>query len=209
MRIAAIIPAYNEERTVASVIRAVQDADVASEIIVVDDGSTDTTAAVAASVGAKVLSLPQNCGKAFAMKAGVGYTDAELLVYLDADLMGLCSDHVWQLVEPVRRREADMTVGVFRGGRWRTDLAQWIAPYLSGQRALRRWIMDEMEGVETMGYGIERALTHFARRNRLQVRHVELLGVTQVTKEEKAGLWKGLRARVRMYRELVRLPRLS
>lgn len=209
MRIAAIIPAYNEKRTVAAVIRAVQDADVASEIIVVDDGSTDATAAVAASVGAKVLSLPQNSGKAFAMKAGARYTDAELLVYLDADLVGLRSGHVCALVEPVLRREADMTVGVFRGGRWRTDLAQWITPYLSGQRALRRWIIDEMGDIETMGYGIERALTGFARRNRLQVRYVELFGVTQVTKEEKAGLWRGLRARLRMYGELVRLPRPS
>lgn len=207
MRIAAIIPAYNEERTVAGVVQVVQKAGVASEIIVVDDGSTDATTAVAMRAGAKVLSLPRNSGKACAMKAGADCIDAELLLYLDADLLGLRPDHVCALVAPVLRRQADMTVGVFRGGRWRTDLAQRVTPYLSGQRALRHWIIDQIENIETMGYGVERALTYFAQEKRLQVQHVELLGVTQVTKEEKTGLWNGLRARFRMYGELIRLPR--
>lgn len=207
MEIAAIIPAFNEERTLAGVVRAVQEAGVASELIVVDDGSTDATAAVAERLGATVIALPTNSGKAKAMKAGADHTDAEVLLYLDADLVGLRPVHVRALVEPVLHRQADMTVGVFRGGRWRTDLAQWITPYLSGQRAMRHWIMDQIEEVEAMGYGVERALTAFARENELQVEHVELTGVTQVTKEEKSGLWKGLQARFRMYRELIRLPR--
>lgn len=207
MGIAAIIPAFNEERTLPGVVRAVQEAGVASELIVVDDGSTDATAAIAKQLGVTVIALPTNSGKARAMKAGADHTDAEVLLYLDADLIGLRPGHVRALVEPVVCRQADMTVGVFRGGRWRTDLAQWITPHLSGQRAMHHWIINQIENVEAMGYGVERALTSFARQNRLQTRHVELIGVTQVTKEEKSGLLKGLRARFRMYGELIRLPR--
>lgn len=207
MEIAVIIPAFNEERTLASVVRAVQASGVASEVIVVDDGSTDATAAVAKKLGAAVISLPRNTGKANAMKAGADHTGATILLYLDADLIGLGPEHIRALVKPVLRRNADMTVGVFRCGRWQTDLAQRLTPYLSGQRAMRRWIVDQIDNLETLGYGVERALTKFAREHRLQVQYVELAGVTQVTKEEKSGLWNGLRARLRMYRQVIRLPR--
>lgn len=207
MGIAAIIPAFNEERTLAQVVRAVQEAGVASELIVVDDGSTDSTAAVAKELGVTVISLPTNCGKAQAMKAGADHTSGEVLLYLDADLIGLRPAHVRALVEPVVKGQTEMTVGVFGGGRWRTDLAQRLTPDLSGQRAMRRWIMSRIENVEAMGYGVERALTALARTNGLQIRYIELIGVTQLTKEEKSGLWNGLRARFRMYRQPARLPR--
>ena len=68
MKVAAVIPAYNEERTVASVVRAVREAPSISEVIVVDDGSTDRTAQVARQAGARVVHLETNVGKGGAMK---------------------------------------------------------------------------------------------------------------------------------------------
>lgn len=45
------------------------------------------------------------------------------------------------------------------------------------------------------------------REKRLQIEYIKLMGVTQMTREEKSGLWNGLRARIQMYRQLIRLPR--
>ncbi len=204
MKVAAVVPAYNEEATIGAVLSALQECRVIDDIVVVADGCTDGTAEVARRYRCQVVELWPNQGKGAAMVAGVRSTDAGVIVFLDADLVGLREEHVTDLILPVVQDEADMTVGVFRHGRLATDLAQTITPFLSGLRGVRRQIMEDIPGVETTRYGVEVALTRHARRHRLRVREVRLSGLTHVMKEEKMGLWAGLRARLRMYWEIVR-----
>lgn len=66
---AAVIPCLNEGRTIAAVVRGVRA--LTSRVIVVDDGSTDTTAATAAAVGARVVRHPRNRGKGAALRTGI------------------------------------------------------------------------------------------------------------------------------------------
>ena len=66
------------------------------------------------------------------MAAGVAATDASVLLFLDADLVGLTQQHVLDLLNPVIAGEVDMSVGVFRGGRVFTDLAQVLVPTSPG-----------------------------------------------------------------------------
>ena len=135
MRAAAIVPAYNEESTVAKVLEVLVTVPEIDEVILVNDGSTDRTSEIAASIpGVRVIDLPENRGKAYAMLKGARSTDAEVLVYFDADLIGLKPEHVIALLEPVLKQEVAMTYGVFTDGRWLTDLAQKVTPSLSGQR---------------------------------------------------------------------------
>lgn len=207
MRVAAIIPAFDEEKTVGSVVETVIAANVVDEVIVVNDGSNDQTSKVAAAAGARVIDLKQNMGKGGAMKAGADNTDADVVLFLDADLTGLTASHLLDLLDPVVCDEADMTVGVFDEGRFATDMAQKITPFLSGQRAMRKWIMSEVPHVEHSRYGVEVALSRFAEKHHLRVRKVNLKHVAQVTKEEKLGLVKGFQARLRMYWEIIRLSK--
>lgn len=207
MKVVAIIPAYDEEKTVASVVRAVRSSNLVDEVIVVNDGSSDRTSQVAKAAGARVIDLAQNVGKGGAMKAGADATDADVLLFLDADLTGLTPEHLHDLLHPVVTNDADMTVGVFEEGRFATDMAQKITPFLSGQRAMHRWIMSEVPHVEHSRYGVEMALSRFAEKQNLRVRHVNLKHVAQVTKEEKLGLVRGFQARLRMYWEIIRLSR--
>ena len=65
------------------------------------------------------------------MVAGVEATDADVLLFLDADLIGLRTDHVEEMVRPIRSGSAEMVVGKFRGGRRLTDWSQLIAPNIS------------------------------------------------------------------------------
>jgi len=97
-----------------------------------------------------------------------------------------------------------MAIGVFDGGRPATDLAQLIAPYLSGQRALRRDLLEGIEDLDETGFGVELALTQYVRRQKYRVKAVSLRDMTHQMKEEKLGLVQGFAARLKMYWEIGR-----
>lgn len=208
MSVSVIIPAYNEEKHIGEVlaaVKAVKDVGEVVDIIVVNDGSTDRTAEVAYSFGVKVIELPRNMGKGCAMKVGLDNTSASVVLFLDADLVGIQPHHVRALLAPVYHGAADMALGVFCSGRGVTDLAQRLTPFLTGQRAVKRWVLDMLnEDVWNTGYGIEMVLTRYARKYNLKVMEVPLYGVTHAMKEEKMGVMRGMAARVKMYWEIAR-----
>jgi len=203
VKVSVIIPAYNEGARIKRVISAVKNASLPSEIIVVSDGSTDNTVEMAHSEGVNVVVLPENQGKGAAMKAGVCSTDAEVYVFIDADLVGLTPDHVDSLIRPVTEGESDATLGVFGGGRPTTDLAHKMTPGLSGQRAVKASLLKTLPSIEESGYGVEVMLNKHLEKHHAKVKRVELHGVSQILKEEKMGGLEGLAARIKMYRDIV------
>lgn len=207
VNIAAIIPAYNEEHTIGRVIEAVHESGLVDSVVVVSDGSTDRTAEAARRQGAQVIELGANAGKGAALKAGTDSVRADVYLFLDADLIGLRGLHVRQLLTPVLTGEAEMTVGVFGGGRLATDLAQRIAPFLSGQRAVTRQLLERIPELGQVRYGVEVALTRHSISNNITVREVVLKDLTHRMKEEKLGFWRGFHARLRMYWEIARYLR--
>lgn len=109
--VVAVIPAYNEERFVASVvINARQYADI---VIVVDDGSTDRTAFLAEQAGARVIRMRQNGGKGLALNAGFDAArqlNPEAVVMLDSDAQHDPAE-IPLLASPVLSGDADVVVG--------------------------------------------------------------------------------------------------
>jgi len=202
-RCAVVVPAFNEAGGVGAVVAAAR-ASETGPVWVVDDGSTDGTAAAARAAGAHVLELGSNVGKGGALLAAAQMLDADVLVLLDADLVGLQAMHVRALADPVVRGDADMTRGVFRGGRWRTTAAQRLMPQLNGQRALRRSALFGVPGIGASRYGVEVAIGEHARRHGWRCLDVALEGVSQVMKEEKRGWLAGLSLRAGMYRDILR-----
>lgn len=208
LKVAAIVPAYNEGPRIGAVLRTLVEAAALDEIVVVNDGSGDDTSQVARSFPEVTpLDLAVNQGKGGAIRAGALHTDADVILLLDADLIGLRTPHIRDLLAPVLSGEADMTVGVFRGGRFATDLSQILVPYISGQRALRRDLLLAVPGIGETRFGVETAMTRHARACRLRVRTVVMQGVTHPMKEEKLGFIRGARARLAMYGEIVRSMR--
>ena len=203
MKVAAIVPAYNEADRLDSVLDALQQASLVNQTIVVNDGSTDDTYAVACRrQGVYALNLPQNLGKGGAMHAGASSTDADVIVFLDADLVGLTGEQVDSIIRPVIDRRLDMCIGVFRGGRKLTDLAQIVTPYISGQRAMLRQMFLEVPGIQAVRSGVEVAMTRYFRANGLKIGTITLVGCSHVMKEEKMGCARGFGARLRMYYEI-------
>lgn len=199
---AVLIPAYNEADNVACVVGTAKATGYA--VWVVDDGSEDATAECARAAGAEVLTLPENRGKGGAVFAGAAHVEAEVVVLIDADLLGLTPKHVTTLARPVLVGRATMTRGVFSGGRWRTTTAQRLTPQLSGQRAVLREKLLEVPGLTESRYGLEVLITEYAKRTGWRVQDVPLEGVSQVMKEEKRGFWVGTGIRLRMYGEIFR-----
>lgn len=204
MKTSVIIPAYNEEHTIAEVIKTVKKVPEIESIVVVSDGSTDRTVEIARSLKVKVYEMKENIGKGGAMKRGFEKTDSEILLFLDADLIGLKCEHIYSLIDPIRKNIADMTIGIFSKGRLITDLSQFITPYISGQRAIRRKIIDVIPDLDLSKFGVEVAINKAVKKYDYRIQTIKLCNVTQRIKEEKYGLLEGTKKRLQMYLDIVK-----
>lgn len=177
---AAIVFAYNEAQFIEPLLLSLKKLIVAGEnkpllgsIIVVDDGSTDQTAAIARNAGVKIVQLKENRGKAFAFYKGVkeAYANgATTIVTLDADLQPVSRKQIETLLRPLQNKGVDMTKGTVAGD----------ATYLSGQRAIKMKVLEPLlhqarkwrvflgirngRPIYRMGYGLERALNTLIKR---------------------------------------------
>ncbi len=113
MKILVIIPAYNEQENLASVVRDLRENFSEADIIVVDDGSTDNTAEVAESLDVKVLRLPYNLGIGAAMQTGFRYAlerKYDIAVQFDGDGQHIAAE-IKKLLPTIRNGNADLTIG--------------------------------------------------------------------------------------------------
>ena len=130
----AIVPALNEQETIGRVIDEIRAFDPGFEIVVVDDGSTDRTAAVAEARGAHVLVLPFNLGIGGAVQTGYQYArdnGFELAVQIDGDGQHNPPE-VARLVGPILDGHADMVVGTrfVEGGGYRGTRVRRVGIHL-------------------------------------------------------------------------------
>jgi glycosyltransferase involved in cell wall biosynthesis len=183
--VAAVIPAWNEAKTVGAVVYAALDARLVDDVVVVDNASTDTTAAVALAHGARVVVEPAQ-GKGEAMRTGVAAAPhADVIVFLDADLVGLRAEHVDDLVGAVVHGKAAMACGLFDRGPVVNRVFLHLLPVLTGQRAMRRELFDQLVAADLHGYRVEAALNSLVALTGLSRRDWVMNGLWHRTKEEK------------------------
>ena len=206
MKTSVIIPAYNEAERIKSVLQAVDSAENTIELIVVNDGSTDNTSEVVeeSEVDLTLLELKNNTGKANALARGIDEASHSSLMFVDADLKGLESEHIDDMINTYGEGSWDMVIGVFHKGRLNTDLSQKISPHLSGQRVLSRSLWNKLNKSAAEEFGVEMALTKLSLRENLDTTKVKLTGVTHVMKEEKRGFAEGLKSRLKMYGNIIK-----
>ena len=84
-KVSIIIPAFNEEHTIADIVKRVRRYFPEAEIIVINDGSEDNTARIAQDSGAIVFNHPYNIGNGAAIKSGIRTATGEVLVFMDGD----------------------------------------------------------------------------------------------------------------------------
>lgn len=184
MATSAIVPARNEAETVATVVRTALASPLVDEVIVVDGWSTDGTRDQAAASGAKVIH-PDVAGKGEAMLAGLAETDADVVVFLDGDLTGLRTHHVDRLVRTVATGQAIMACGLFDRGPLRNVVWLHLAPILTGERALRREVIESLDTEDVAGYRVEAALNCRASDLGGPIAAFVCRGMFHATKEKK------------------------
>lgn len=108
-RISVVIPAYNEAMSIGGVITDCKA--FCDEIVVVDDGSTDTTADIGKESGAVVIRNKKNLGVTKAIQRGLDIAQGDIIVTMDADGQHDPSD-IPRLIEPIIDREGDVVLGV-------------------------------------------------------------------------------------------------
>lgn len=211
MKVVAIVPALNEEANIGNVLKVLLKSKDLDEVILVDGGSKDRTTEIGEKLGVRVLRLPKKggSGKGNAMKKGVESTDADIIVFIDADLKNLSSEHVSLLVEPILKKEAVMCVGIRERRGWGriSEFFIKIDPLtaVAGERAMEPRIFEAIPVDFIQGFMVETALNYYCLANKLPVSYVKLKGLRIVIKEKKWGLFKGFFARLKMFGELLRI----
>ncbi|MFQ5708460.1 MAG: glycosyltransferase family 2 protein [bacterium] len=112
-KVLIIIPAFNEERNIASVIHSIQKDCPKHDIVVINDGSSDSTAELAEKCGVPVISLPFNLGIGGAVQTGLLYADRngyDVAIQLDADGQHK-SEEVEKLTSLIEQNNCDMVMG--------------------------------------------------------------------------------------------------
>jgi glucosyl-3-phosphoglycerate synthase len=192
-RVAVVLPALDEERTVGDIVATIRGdlmmpaSALVDDLVVVDSGSRDATAAVAADAGARVIRpgeplphLPPRRGKGEAMWRGLAATDADIVVFVDADLQSFDSRFVVALLGPLLstpdiqfvkaaydRPATDPAVPSNGGGRVTELMARpWISAFwpqlggvlqpLAGEYAARANLLRELPF--RCGYGVDLGL---------------------------------------------------
>jgi glycosyltransferase involved in cell wall biosynthesis len=192
VNVSIVIPAFNEEQSIASQIQAVRQVmdqtEWVYEIIVVNDGSTDGTAKEAAGQGAKLISLPENRGYGAALKTGIAKAQADLIVIIDADGTYPCAA-IPELLSKVD--QYDMVVAA-RTGRdvhipFERRAPKWflnhLASYLAGRhipdinsglRVFKKPLVERFQALLPSGFSFTTTITLALLCNDFQVLYVPI-----------------------------------
>ena len=202
----AVVPARNEAPTVAAVVEACRRCAYTGQVIVVDDGSSDGTGERAQAAGAKVIRRdPAEAGsKAHAMHAGVEASDAEAILFVDADCLGLTAGHLDEICRPFIEGRAVMSIGFFDYRLWNPIVLR--LPPTTGERIVPRWVWYEIPAEKRKGWTIEIMINEVIAERRLPTVARTMRGVTHRTKRQKYGFLRGYRETWRMFWMLVGLP---
>ncbi|MDO8505842.1 MAG: glycosyltransferase [bacterium] len=204
MKVVAIVPAYNEEKTIGGVVKTLKSSPLVGEVIVISDGSKDKTASIARASGADLVhEFPWRHGKGSAMAHGVTHTDSEILFFADADLSGFTTDHIERIVKPVIEGKFVQVVGLRDRGRFLMWLSQYL-PLIGGERAMLRKVFTDIPDYYMKGFKAESALNYYCRANKLPYGTVEMPGIKIVKKMTKFGFWGGLKEYIKMSWQIIK-----
>lgn len=212
MRVAFLIPAHNEERSIAEVLARIDLLAIDCQVIVIDDGSADSTATIAERSGATVLRQPHR-GKGAAIRAAIPHIDAEIVVIQDAD-MEYDPAEVPALIEPIGRGLADVVYGSrLSGGKPQRAYLFWhmvgnrflslltgvlfnttLSDMETGYKAFRSDVLRSLD-LRQDGFGIEPEITGKICRQHLRIYEVPISYYGRTYAEGKKITWRdGFRA---------------
>lgn len=203
MQISVIVPVFNEEKTIKEIGKVLLNSKTISEVIFVDDGSTDKSFEILKKFEGekvKLLRNKKNLGKGQTLGLGIKEAKGDILVFLDADLKGLKEIHIQKIVKPLIKNNFIGAIGVPLGRK--SDLYKPWAIYLSGERAyFKKDILPYLPKIFEMRYGIEIFLNSLF--NPKEIKIVPLFGLVSPPKFEKRNFSQALKEYYKEIKEII------
>ncbi len=203
--VSIIIPALNESKRIEEILSQIKGHPKVVEIIVVDDGSSDGTSYVVRNFvrlnpdsGVRLIQLEHNLGKADAMEIGVQQASSDVIMFLDADVIGFTHQKMSAIMDPVLDGKYEMFVGVNARRIYILNKLLRVVPIISGARALTKNLWNSIPKKHKKNFMIEIALNYGAKQTELGMNMILIEGMRHTIKERKYGLWRGFIARVKM-----------
>ncbi len=208
VKITAVVPAFNEAETVASVLEIVTTFPLFTQVILINDGSTDQTGVVMKKFSKErkvtFIDLKENVGKTKAVIEGMKKCKGELVCFIDADLTGLKYEYIYKMIYYVLNGEFDMTILDREGDRispigWAQS---WTSRFNGGERAFWKKDWDKIRFEKDALYGIEQVMNLYYVSKGKKVRTIWCPGLYGAYQTKKKGLIKGLDVYRKMFTEI-------
>ncbi len=202
-KISCIICAYNEEKRIWLVLNALKDHPDISEVIVVNDGSTDDTTNIVEQYDfVKLISFEKNQGKSKAMSAGINAAQNDILMFLDADILTITPTEISELAKPVLENKADVTFSLRKNSLW--IYRQLGLDFVSGERVIaKKYFDNQTEEMSSLpGFGVEVFMNRIIIKNKLRLQSIDWKNVLVARKSAKLGFWMGFKGELKMIRQI-------
>lgn len=192
-KVSIVICVFNEETTIEDVIKACVEYNPNSEILVIDDGSTDDTQKLVMdlnkSLDFRYVKMDENQGKSYAMAKGVKEASHDIILFFDADVTGIKKEHFEKILEPLYSDEADMILGQPS----ETLIDYRVNPFkgLTGERALhKKDIVPILDDIREISFGVETYINLYFKAHGKRIKYIIMDGLTHPTKYKKTSAVK-------------------
>lgn len=206
--VSAIVAAYNEAKTVKPILTILVNHPQVTEVIAVDDGSTDTTWQKIQSINShKLIALRHqlNLGKGAAIAEAVRKAKGEVLLFIDADLRKFHPIHIDLLLSPLSIDANCMTIGIRESHRTLDKTLQIIMKLLGGERAIaKKQVIPLLSKIKNSGYGVEIIINSQVIRKKHKIYTIPLPGLKHPLKTEKRGIYEMLKEYWREQNEVLK-----
>ncbi len=208
MKISCIIPVYNEGARVRGVLDVVVGHSLVDEVIVVDDGSTDSTAEVLTGYKGIRVITQKNHGKTYAVMVGIRESKNDIVMLIDSDLIGLQARHITELATPVLEGRADMSITLRKNS---LLIYRMLGlDFVSGERVFNEKIIRDLNALTHLpGFGLEVFLNSIVIAKNLRLKVVWCDTLVSPRKSKKMGWFAGMMGDGRMIGQIASLISVS
>ncbi|MCC7289637.1 glycosyltransferase family 2 protein [bacterium] len=214
--ISCVIPAFNEGKRISKVLDVVVSFPSFSEIVLINDGSSDNTLSVMNYYSqrnnkVKVVDIKNNKGKSNAVISGIQISKGEIICLIDADLVGLKYEYLYKMLYYILNKDFDMTI-LDRAGDRASPIGwaqSWTSRFNGGERAFWKKEFQRIPFEKNEGYLLEQVMNMHYVSNELRVRTIYCPELFITTQFEKKHLTEALKTYYKMFLQMYRYSKIK